>query len=198
MPTPIIEFFWDVGSPYTYLASTQIEKVAQTAKASVKWRPFLLGGIFRDTGNRPPVEVPAKGAYMLKDLQTWAAYYQVPFSFPASFPVNSLLPMRTAVAAEMLGRGKEYALTVMHLYWAEGKDPSIPEIIKELLKTLDLDPEKIDQMVQTPEVKETLKANSAEAVSRGAFGAPTFFVGDKMFWGNDRLGLLEAYLKGNI
>jgi 2-hydroxychromene-2-carboxylate isomerase len=192
-----IEFFWDVGSPYTYLASARIEKIAQTCNASVRWRPFLLGGVFRDTGNRSPLEVPAKGNYIRDDLKTWAAYYKIPFVFPAAFPINSLLPMRAAVAADKLGRGREFAGAILRLLWVEGKDPALPENLKEAARSVGLDGEKLAQMANEPETKEALKQNTAEAVERGAFGAPTFFVGKKMFWGHDRILLLEAHLKGS-
>ena len=193
-----IEFFWDVGSPYTYLAATQMDRVGRACGVPVHWRPFLLGGIFRETGNKPPIEVPAKGKYMLDDLNTWAAFYTVPFVFPDIFPINSLIPMRAAVAADQLGKGKAFGLAIMHLYWAEGKDPGDPGNLSNVFNALELNTDTITQMMQTPKIKETLKQNSQEAVTRGAFGAPTFFVGDKMFWGNDRLMLLEAYLHGRI
>ena len=193
-----IEFFWDVGSPYTYLASTRIEQVAQACNAQAHWRPFLLGGVFRDTGNRPPLEVPAKLNYMLDDLKTWAAHYEMPFSFPSVFPINSLLPMRAAVGADRLGQGKAFAATLMRALWLEGKDPGLPETLSEVARSVGLEGEKLVEMAQDPEIKEILKKNTAEAVERGAFGAPTFFVGRKMFWGHDRLILLEAYVKGEL
>ncbi len=197
MSEKTIEFFWDVGSPYTYLASTQIDRIAENCNITAQWRPFLLGGVFRETGNRPPIEVAAKGAYMLQDLQAWADCYQVPFSFASDFPVNSLVPMRAAVGADRLGKGREFGAAIMRLYWAEGKNPSDPEVIKMVSLSIGLDDKKLSQMVQEGEIKDALKENTAEAVRRGAFGAPTFFVGDKMFWGNDRLVLLENFLKGS-
>ncbi len=193
-----IEFFWDVGSPYTYLASTRIEQVAQACNAQARWRPFLLGGVFRDTGNRPPLEVPAKLNYMLDDLKTWAAHYKMPFTFPSVFPINSLLPMRAAVGADRLGQGKAFAAGLMRALWLEGKDPSLPETLGEVARSAGLDGDELARMAQDPEIKEALKKNTAEAVERGAFGAPTFFVGKKMFWGHDRMVLLEEYVKGGL
>jgi 2-hydroxychromene-2-carboxylate isomerase len=193
-----IEFFWDVGSPYTYLASTRIEQVADACKARLHWRPFLLGGVFRETGNRPPLEVPAKLNYMIDDLKTWAAHYRMPFRFPAVFPINSLLPMRAALAADRLGRGKEFAAALMRAFWSEGKDPGQPETLRGIARSAGLDGETVVRMTQDEAIKEGLKRNTAEAVERGAFGAPTFFVGKKMFWGHDRLMLLEAYVKGEL
>ena len=198
MSQETIEFFWDVGSPYTFLASTRIEQVAQACNAQAEWRPFLLGGVFRETGNRPPLEVPAKLNYMLDDLKTWAAHYNIPFAFPSVFPINSLIPMRAAVGADTLGKGKEFAAAVMRTLWQEGKDPGQPDTLNEIARSVGLDGEKLVQMAQDPEIKEVLKKNTAEAVERGAFGAPTFFVGKKMFWGHDRIMLLEEYVKGEL
>ncbi len=198
MSQPTIEFFWDVGSPYTYLASTRIERLAQACNAQAQWRPFLLGGVFRETGNRPPLEVPAKLNYMLDDLNTWAAHYKIQMGFPSCFPVNSLLPMRAAVGADTLGKGKEFATAVMETLWVAGKDPGQPDTLNEIAASVGLDGQKLAEMVQDPEIKDVLKKNTAEAVERGAFGAPTFFVGKKMFWGHDRMTLLEAYLKGEL
>ncbi len=192
-----IEFFWDAGSPYTYLASTKVQEVADRCGVPVEWRPFLLGGVFRETGNKPPLDVAAKGSYMIDDLETWARFYNVPFRFPSFFPVSSLLPMRAAVAAHRLGEGVRFAREIMKIYWVEETDPSVPENVQAAARAAGLDGETVLRMTQDPEIKETLKMNSGEAVARGAFGAPTFFVGKKMFWGNDRLLLLEAYLKGD-
>lgn len=195
-----VEFFWDVTSPYTYLAATRIEDVAAAAGVRVHWRPFLLGGVFKATGNRPPAEVTAKAGYMLDDLETWARYYGVPFRFPSTFPINSLLPMRAAIAVDEEGHlaPNDYANAVMRAYWTEDRDVSQPEVLTEVLAEAGLDPDPVLDRTSAPEVKERLKALTGEAVQRGAFGAPSFFVGDKLFWGNDRLPLLEAWLKGTL
>lgn len=198
MAEKTVEFFWDVGSPYTYLAATRIDKVAESCGASVRWRPFLLGGVFRETGNRPPIDCQAKGNYMLEDLKTWAAYYGVPFGFPAFFPVNSLGPMRAAVWADRQEKGAAFGRAILRVFWADGKDPSDPEILASTAASVGLDGEALLAATQDPDVKEGLKQSTQEAVDRGAFGAPTFFVGQKMFWGNDRLTLLEAYVRGDL
>lgn len=190
-----IEFFWDVGSPYTYMASTQIDELAKSWGAQLICRPFLLGGVFRDTGNQPPANIKIKGKYMLNDLSLWAKHYQVPFHFPEFFPVNSLLPMRVATVLHGTAKESSYRHSIMNAYWVEGKDPSSPETIQSVLKSLDLNPKEILEMTQNPEIKQTLKNTTSEAVQRGAFGAPSFFIGEQMFWGNDRLQLMEAYLK---
>lgn len=198
MDKPCIEFFWDPASPYTYLAATQIEKIAADCNATLAWKPFVLGATFEATGNRPPISVKAKGQHLFKDLARWASFYGVPFQFPKSFPVNSIAPERAGIAADKAGKGAEFAKAVMTAHWGEGRDISQPEEIKAVAASIGLDGEAIVAATQDPAVKDALKANTAEAIKRGAFGAPTFFVGNDMFWGNDRLELLRAHLKGKL
>lgn len=197
MPGKTIEFFWDAASPYTYLAATQIEGLAQRTGATLRWRPFLLGKAFEATGNRPPVTVPAKGKYLFRDLRLWAKHYGIPFFFPRVFPVNSLLALRIACALpeDQVGR---WALAVMSTYWTKDADISQPEVLKTVAAGLGLDGEALLAATQDPAVKDRLRANTEEAVQRGVFGAPSFFVDDQMFWGNDRLVLLEEYLSGKL
>jgi 2-hydroxychromene-2-carboxylate isomerase len=198
MPKASIEFFWDPASPFTYLAATQIEKLAADCGATLVWKPFVLGKAFEATGNRPPISVPAKGQHLFKDLKRWATYYGVPFQFPKSFPVASIAPERAAIAADRAGKGAEFAKAVMTAHWGEGRDISQAEELKAVAADVGLDGEAIVAATQDPAVKEALKANTDEAIRRGAFGAPTFFVGEEMFWGNDRLELLRAYLTGEL
>src|ERR1700739_1116118 len=124
-----IEFFWDAASPYTYLASTQIEALAQRAGATVVWKPFLLGKVFEATGNRAPAMIPAKGKHLFQDVQRWAQHYGVPVGFPKVFPVNSVAALRCGIAAAGQGKGAEFAKAVMRAYWAEGQDISQPEVL---------------------------------------------------------------------
>lgn len=198
MSTPTIEFFWDVGSPYIYLASTQIDALAERAGARLEWKPFLLGKVFQATGNHTPASLPAKGKYLFKDVQLWARYYGVAFTFPKVFPINSLLPQRVACAAVGVGRGEAYAKAAMTAYWGEGRDISQSAEIEKVCTTLDLDGAALLAQATESPVKDLLRANTEEAIHRGAFGAPTFFIGEQMFWGNDRLSLMEASLKGRF
>lgn len=199
MSQPVIEFFWDAASPYTYFASTQIEAIAERCETHVEWKPFLIGAAFKATGNAPPaIAVPAKGKYMMTDLKLSAAYLGIPVVMPASFPINSLLPMRFALAAMQTGKGAELAKAVMQAHWGEGEDVSQPQVLAQIAANLDLDGEALLAATQDQAIKDELKANCETAISRGAFGAPTFFVGDTMFWGHDRLPILEAFLQGKL
>jgi 2-hydroxychromene-2-carboxylate isomerase len=195
MKKPTIEFFWDPASPYTYLASTRIERLASDCGATLVWKPFLLGKVFEATGNRAPISVPAKGKHLFADLGRWARFYGVPFQFPKLFPLNSVPPARAGIAAARAGKPAEFAKAIMAVYWTEGRDVSQPAEMKSIAAGVGLDGDGIIAAIADPAVKEELRANTDEAVQRGVFGAPTFFVGNEMFWGNDRLELLRAHLR---
>jgi len=197
MQNKTIEFFWDAASPYTYLAATQIDALAQRCGGSLQWRPFLVGKAFEATGNRAPAMIPAKGKYLFKDLRLWAKHYGVPLFFPRVFPVNSLMAQRIACALppEQVG---DWAKAVMTAYWTKDVDISQAEVLKGIAASIGLDDDALLAATQDPAVKDRLRANTDEAVERGAFGAPTFYVGEQMFWGNDRLVLMEEYLNGKL
>lgn len=181
-----VEFFFDVASPYSYLAAVLVSRSPVLKDA--QWRPFLLGGVFKAAGNQMPAAIPAKGQYMLKDLYRLFAYYNAPFQFPANFPINSITAMRalTAVPADQV---PALALKLFDAYWGKGLNISDPAIAAELI------PADVLAATQTDAVKEKLKQVTEEAARRGAFGAPTFFLGDDMYFGEDRLFLIEDALK---
>lgn len=190
-----IEFFYDPASPYTYLAATQIEGIAERNLASVVYRPMLLGKVFEATGNRMPASVPAKGKYMMGDLQRWAIFYGVDFAFPKVFPINSKLPQRVACLIPD-DRAGEWARTIMRTYWADGIDIGAPEGVRAAAQAMGLDADALIAQADSDTARDALRGHTDEAIARGAFGAPTFFVGDAMFWGCDRLTLLEHHLAG--
>jgi 2-hydroxychromene-2-carboxylate isomerase len=190
-----MEFFYDFVSPYSYLASTRVEAEARRVGGEVRFRPFLLGGVYKATGNRAPFEVAAKAKHMWVDLQRWAGRLEVPLRLPATFPVASLLALRAALAAERQGRLVPFTHAVFSACWADGKDIASPEVLSALATSAGLDGPAV--VAAAPELKAALAAQTQEAVDRGAFGAPTFFVsaasGEEMFVGNDRLDLaIEA------
>jgi len=192
-----IEFYYDPVSPYTYLASTQIKALAARAGAEIVWKPMLLGKVFEAAGNRMPAAVPAKGRYLFQDIKLWARHYGVPLTMPTVFPANSLIAQRVACALSA-AQLPDFACAMMKAYWAEGLDISQPEVVVAVANSLGLDGAALLAAAQAPEAKDKLRALTDEAVSRGVFGAPTFFVGTQMFWGNDRLPLIEDYLAGKL
>jgi len=186
---PAMEFFYDFVSPYSYLASTRVEAEARRAGGEVRFRPFLLGGGFKATGNRAPLETPSKLKHMWVDLQRWARRLSVPLALPAGFPVASILALRAAFEAERRGGLVPYTHAVFRAYWADGKDIASPEVLAAVASSAGLDGAAV--VAAAPQYKELLARQTQEAVDRGAFGAPTFFVpapgGEEMFVGNDRL-----------
>jgi 2-hydroxychromene-2-carboxylate isomerase len=183
-----VEFFYDVVSPYSYMAATQIEAIAADCDAHVVWRPMLLGGLFNAVGNQAPALLPPRGRYLFKDLARWGAHYGVPVRMPTPFPTRTLTAMRALVAMAPEER-PEPSLALFRAYWAEGRDIGDDTVVAEIIG------EAAVARAADPEVKKALIDATVEAESRGAFGAPTFYVGDEMYFGNDRLPFLEQELR---
>ena len=193
-----VEFFFDVGSPTTYLAYTQLPAVAAACGAQIAWRPMLLGGVFKATGNASPVTVPAKGRWMNHDIAQWARRYGVPLVFNPHFPVNTLTLMRGAVGMQLRepAQFQRYLEVVFGAMWREPRNLNDAEVLAQVLREGGFDPAQLAALAADPEVKAKLVANTEEAVARGAFGAPTFFVGPRMYFGQDRLEFVREALAG--
>ncbi len=191
----MVEFFYDVGSPYSYLAASRVEALAERHQAVLAWRPFLLGGVFKSLSlTAPAAQAPAKARYMLTDLTRWAERLEVPFRLNPQFPVNTLTAMRMIVAGEERGNQMPLMRRFFRAMWAEGLDLADPEVLVRLADEAGVPGRPLLERAGAGHVKDRLRAITEEAVSRGAFGAPTIFVGDEMFFGNDRLDFLEAAL----
>jgi 2-hydroxychromene-2-carboxylate isomerase len=190
-----LEFFFDYASPYSYLASEQLAAVVKRTGAELRWRPFLLGAVFKATGNVPPITNPSKGMYLAKDLEDWTRYLGLPsLRFPDSFPINSLKANRLGLVAAEHGSIAPFSHAAFRASFVEGKDVNDPQVLAELARSVGLEPEKALARMDNQEIKDALRRNTDEAVARGAFGAPTFFVGERMFFGNDRLMFVERAL----
>ena len=190
-----IEFFFDYGSPTAYLAYTQLPGIAQRTGAKIVYRPMLLGGVFKATGNHSPATIPAKGVWISQDLPRFAARYGVPFAHNPYFPINTLNLMRGAVAADREGRLVPYSGAIYRAMWADKRNMEDPIVIGTVLRDAGFDPAAMMAAIGTAEAKDKLKASTEEAVARGVFGAPTCFVGDTMFFGQDRLDFVEEEAK---
>jgi len=188
-----IELFFDVGSSYSYLAATQMAGLSARTGVPVRWRPFLLGAVFKATTNDLPVRVPAKARYMLADMARWAAHYGIPFKLPSKFPLLTLRAQRALTAAPEEAI-PAMALQLFRTYWAEDGDPTTDAAITAAAQAAGVDAPMILGALEAQGTKDRLRATTDEAVARGAFGAPSMFVGDALFWGNDRIPLLEAHL----
>lgn len=197
MPTPVIEFIFDFGSPNAYLAWKVLPGVAARTGAEVRLVPCLLGGIFKATGNRSPAEAYAgiKGKVAYEGLETrrFVAKHGLDrFRSNPHFPVNTLLIMRGLITARRVGVGERYLATVEAAMWEDGQKMDDPEVVARVLTSAGLDAPAILAATQDPDVKAELIANTEAAVARGVFGIPTFFVGGEMFFGKDRLDQVEA------
>ena len=199
-----VEFFYDYSSPWTYLAFTKIDGLCRKYNADLQWRPFLVGGGF-NTVNPSVYEfrekgVPAKQQYMAKDMSDWARYYGLKIVMPPSvFPVNSVKALRGAlVALEHPGKFLPYSYRVFETYWGEDQDISQDEVLQKIVAAVGLDEEEYFDKIKRQDYKDRIRANTDAVIERGGFGTPTIYVnGDSMFFGNDRLVLVEEELKRN-
>lgn len=198
MADKTIEFFFDFGSPTSYLAYKALPKLAAEAGASIVYRPMLLGGVFKATGNASPVTVPAKGRWMFEDIPRWAKKHGVPFAFNPAFPINTLPLMRGAAGLQLRepARFIAYCDTVYDALWQHPQNLGDPAVLAATLTGAGFDAEAFMALIGDAEVKAALVATTEEAVARGVFGAPTCFVGTQMFFGQDRLDFVREALTG--
>ena len=190
-----IDFYFDVGSPTTYLAWTQLEQIASAAGAQLNYFPLLLGAVFQATGNSSPVTVLAKGRWMMADLTRYAQRYGVPFRFNPHFPINTLPLMRGAAAVQLHApqQFSAYLAAIFTALWVDGQNLGDMQTLAKVLAAAGFDPEQVLAWTQEPAVKDRLRTTTETAVARGVFGAPSMFVGDQLFFGQDRLDfVIEA------
>lgn len=186
-----VQFFFDFSSPFAYLASTQVRRIAAGAGAAVVLRPFLLGGLFKQIGTPdvPLFAMPeAKRRYMVTDLYRWADEYGVPFSFPARFPVRSVDALRLAIACDEADRWP-LVDAIYNAYWVDHRDISDREVLREISGAA------LVRRIDDPEVKLALRNATDEAASLGICGAPSFIVRGEIYWGQDRLALVREALE---
>lgn len=191
-----VEFFFDLGSPATYLAYTQLPSLCAATGAQLIYKPMLLGGVFKATGNVSPVTIPAKGRYMLQDLARYAQRYNVLLKFNSHFPINTLTLMRavTGIQIRQPGRFLDFIDCLFRAIWVEGRHLGDPAVVAAVLVEHGFDPEEVLALTQDDAVKASLKENTEHAIQRGIFGAPTMFVGDHLFFGQDRLEFVREAL----
>lgn len=198
-----IEFFFDISSPWTYLAFSQIETLAERCGAELEYRPIIVGGVFNAVNQqlyetRAAMDGP-KLAYTLKDLQDWADLYGLVITWPDVFPLNAVKLMRGALIAQAEGCLRTYAQLAFERYWGQGADLSQMADLRDLATTVGLDADTFEAGLADETVKAALRANTDELIARGGFGSPTVFVDETdMFFGNDRLHLIAAKLTGKV
>ena len=197
MTSKAIDFYFDFGSPTAYLAYTQLPKIAADANAVLNYKPVLLGGIFQSAQNASPMMIPAKGAYMMQDIQRYAKRYQVPLNFNPNFPINTLKLMRltTGVQQHYPQLFEQFLAVIFKAFWVDAQNMGDEAVIRQVLQDSQLDADAILALADQPDVKELLKQNTQQANARGLFGVPTMFVGNEMFWGQDRLDFVVEALQ---
>ncbi|HIK87033.1 MAG TPA: 2-hydroxychromene-2-carboxylate isomerase [Alphaproteobacteria bacterium] len=193
--TKTVTFYFDYGSPATYLAWTQINNIIEEANATLTMIPMLLGGVFKETGNVSPATVPAKGKWMNNDLKKHAELYNVEFNSNSFFPINTLNLMRGAIAAQNMDIFQKYSEAIFTGIWVKDLNLGDISILQDYLDKSDINTVKLFDLAQSDEVKTILIQNTKEAVAKGVFGAPTFLIGDELIFGQDRLNFLKLALK---
>ena len=196
-----VEFYYDLVSPYSYLAWGEVSRVSEEQGAGLELEPMLLGAVHKTVGLQAPIQVEPKARYQRKDITRWAEHYGLPLDFPNPFPFRTLKTMRAAVFLKSRGDVEAFTREAFALYWEEGGAPKGTDEadedgpISEVARRIGADPDEVLAGAASDEAKEGLKSSTSEALERGVFGAPAFFVGDEMFWGNDRLHFVGAALK---
>jgi len=191
-----LEFFFDLGSPATYLAYTQLPALCAETGTQLVYQPMLLGGVFKATGNASPITIPAKGRYMFDDLARYAQRYNVVLKFTPHFPINTLVLMRTITGIQIHQpeRFQDFIDCLFRALWVEGRHLGDPAVVAAVLTENGFDPEAVLALANDEAVKNALKDKTEQAVKRGVFGAPSMFVGNRLFFGQDRLEFVREAL----
>ena len=193
------EFYFDISSPWTYLAFSRVENIAEKCGVDIDWKPILVGGVFNSV-NETVYEQranphPIKGRYYIKDLQDWAQFCGIEIGAPPVFPVRAVNLMRAALVALDAGCLPDFSRSAFHAYWGELRDVSQPEELAQICTGVGLDPNDVAEKINSDDIKGRLRTNTEELVARDGFGSPTMFInGSDMYFGNDRLPLVEAAL----
>jgi 2-hydroxychromene-2-carboxylate isomerase len=195
-----VEFHFDFGSPNAYLSHLVLPEIEQRTGVKFEYVPILLGGVFKLTNNRSPAEslvgIKNKPEYEQLEMNRFLRRHGITrFQRNPFFPVNTLMLMRGAVAAQSLGVFERYVDEMYRHMWADPKKMDDPNVLRAALDELGLDSERFFELIQTPEIKDQLLQNTQRSVERGTFGAPTFFVGEEIFFGKDRLRDVEELIR---
>ena len=181
------EFYFDFGSPYSFLAHNEIRRIEKENSIKIQYMPILLGGLFELVGTKANADIPIKGKYMIKDCKLWAEKYNIKFKFNNYFPIMTLNLMRGVLVAEKKGFSENFINEVFDSIWKHGLDLNDNQIFEKVLKTLNINPKTFLMESADHKIKDELKKRTTEAFTKGIFGAPSFIINNKLFWGQDRL-----------
>lgn len=188
--TQKLEFFYDYVSLYSYLANSQLASI----DAEIVYQPMLLGGVMKAVGNKPPAMLPARGTYLFKDAERWTKRYGIDYKMNPTFPQNTVSAMRLALVAQEQGVLDAVHQPLFDAMWVQEKNLSDVDVLGDIVSDAGLPVEATMAEINSDRIKARLRENTDTAVARGAFGAPTMFVGDEMFFGNDRLEFVKEAL----
>jgi len=193
----MIDFYFEFSSPYGYIASQVAEEAEKRMGRPMRWRPFLLGPVFKVTGQAPLVEIPMKGEYSKRDFSRTARMHEVPFRYPAKFPIGTVAALRAFYWLDDRDpkKARELAKALYRAYFVDGVDISAPAAVLEIAKDLGIDAEVLAKALEDPAIKERGKKEVDAALAAGVFGSPFFIVDGEPFWGVDRLPMLEAWVR---
>jgi 2-hydroxychromene-2-carboxylate isomerase len=194
--TAPIDFHFDFSSPYGYFASERIDALAARYARQVRWRPHLLGVVFKATGAAPLPSIPLKGAYALRDMVRTAAFLGIPYRHPDPFPVSAVIPARAFYWLEGrdAGRAKALAHALFRAYFVHGSDISRLETVLSLCTGLGMDPVEARAGIEERETRERTRREVEQALAKGVFGSPYIVVDGEPFWGSDRMDQIERWL----
>ena len=192
--TKNVTFCFDFGSPYSYLAYNNLNSIRE-AGGEVTIMPVLLGGIFKATGNQPPATVQKKGEYMFKDINRWSKKLDIPFKMNPYFPILTVPHMRGAVLAQRENILEKYMQVMFEAIWVKAMNLNDQEILTNIAEKSGIDPNQFSEEISSDEIKNKLRENTEFAISKGAFGVPTYYLDDEMFWGIDSVKFLLDDLK---
>ena len=192
--TKTVTFCFDFGSPYSYLAYNYLSPIKETG-AQIDLKPVLLGGIFKATGNQPPATVQKKGEYMFKDIQRWSNKLDISFKMNPYFPILTVPHMRGAILAQKKDILEDYMQSMFDSMWLKGLNLNDQEILTQVASESGIDPNDFAEGISSDEIKDELRVNTQFAIDKGAFGVPTYFLENEMFWGIDSIKFLLESLK---
>lgn len=198
MSVDAIDFYFDFASPYAYLASVRVDALSERVGRPVRWRPILLGAVFKVSGGQPNLNKPLQGDYLRHDVPRCARLWDIPLHQPLPNPFPSLAASRAFYWLDQVGGEHSpaaLARAVFQAHWAEGRDMALPENVLDVAASLGLDRDAVEAGIALADVKDRLRAETEGAIARGVFGAPFFFVGEEPFWGADRMDQLEDWLR---
>lgn len=192
-----LDFYYDFSSPYGYLASTQIEKLANEIGRTVNWYPILLGPMFKLTGSTPPAEIPLKGKYSTHDFSRSADLFDIPYKHPAEFPIATVAAARTAIFLRHKSNDliAAFSKKIYADFFANGKDIRDMSVISSVVSELGVSTDELNQALSDQAIKDELKQDVSQAIERGVFGAPFIFLDDEPFWGFDRFDHIRLWAK---